>query len=448
VQTITPVLISNTRVYTGSLQEGFLSGGAVTLSYSNHYLNENTPTDVLNPSEAPNLSISFQHYLLQGFGVAVNSRTITVSKINLSTSFLNFKTQVIGTVSNVLSVYYSLVADSEDIKAKQGALESARKFYEDNKKQVQIGTLSPLDVTTAESQVASTERDLVDSQTAFQQQELQLKNLISRTGGAEPVLADVHIIPVDRIVMPERDDFPPLKDMLQRALANRSDLAAERASLHGTEVSALGTRNGVLPVLVPFGAESQAGLAGTPHTLSFGRYSETADPYFVGGVGNALGQVFRRNFPTERVGVYFQASLQNRQAQADYGIDQLQLRQQQLTTAKDFNQVAVDVSNYVVALQQARARYEAAVKNRVLDEQLLDAEQKKFALGASTPYNVIQQQRDLAAARATEISTLASYSDARIALDQTLGTTLETNHISIDEVRSGKISTPVSPPAP
>jgi outer membrane protein len=93
----------------------------------------------------------------------------------------------------------------------------------------------------------------------------------------------------------------------------------------------------------------------------------------------------------------------------------------------------------VVALRQARVRYEAAVKNRVLDEQLLDAEQKKYNLGASTSYSVIQTQRDLVSAKASETASLVAYSDARISLDQTLGTILQTNHVAVEEARGGTL---------
>jgi outer membrane protein len=447
VLSLTSVLIQNQRIYTGSVQEGFLSGGAVTATYNNHHLSENAPSDVLNPSVAPNLAVSFQHNLLQGFGVAVNARNITVAKINLQTSDLNFKTQVIGTIVNVLNAYYSLIADYEDLKAKTRALEVAQRFSDDTKKQLEIGTLVEIDLTRAESQVASGQQNLVNSQTNLRQHDLQLKNLISRNGVADPVLVSAQIVPVDRIVVPNNEDLPPLRDLVEKALANRSDLAAEKANVTTAEVLSLGTRNGVLPTLVAFGSESQAGLAGTPRPVVTGKVVETADPYFAGGIGNALGQVFRHNFPTESIGVGFGTQLGNRQAQADYGIDQLQLRQTQLTAQKDLKQAQVDVLNSVVALRQAMARYDAAVKNRILAQQLLDAEQKKFTLGASTPYNVIQQQRDLVAAQSTEISTLVTYSNARISLDQTLGTTLETNHISIADARSGKVAQPSSVPA-
>ena len=173
---------------------------------------------------------------------------------------------------------------------------------------------------------------------------------------------------------------------------------------------------------------------------------------FTGGIGNALDQVFRRNFATEIAGVFFQEPIRNRQAQADYAIDQLQLRQTQLSNRKDFNQVEVDVRNSVVALQQARARYRCrAQEPRAPAKQLFDAEQKRFRLGASTPYNVALQQRDLINAQSSAVAALVTYNTARVALDQTLGTTLEKNHVSMEEVKSGRISRqsslPANPPA-
>ncbi|HLN01604.1 MAG TPA: TolC family protein [Bryobacteraceae bacterium] len=447
----TAVLIRNQRLDSGTLTEGFLSGGTGSVSYTDTHLNENAPTDVLNPSSAQTLTASFQQYLLQGFGVAVNSRNITVRKINLQTSELNFRTQVISTVVNVLNTYYSLVADYEDRTAKKSALEAAQKFYDDTKKQVDIGTLADIELTRAESQTATSQQNLVNSDTSLEQDELKLKNLISRNGVEDPQLASVRIVPLDRIVIPEKDDLPPVKDLAEKALATRTDLAAEKANITASEVSALGTKNGLLPTLVGFVSTTQSGLSGTARTVNLvttaGKFVETPNPYFVGGIGDGLGQVFRRDFPTELGGEFFSAPIRNRQAQADFGIDQLQLRQQQLTTQKDLKQAQVDVLNSVIALRQARAHYDAAVKNRVLSQQLLDAEQKKYALGASIPYNVIQQQRDLVAAQSSEVAALLTYSNARVSLDQTLGTTLETNQISIADARGGKVAQPSALPA-
>ena len=448
-----PDLISGTRVHSFTIQDGFLTGGNVSVNYTDHFLNENAPSDLLNPEVSQSVTISVAHNLLRGLGIAVNARTITVAKMNLAESNVVFKQQVINTVADVLNLYYGLSADYDDLRAKRAALDVAQTFFNDTKEQERIGSLSSLDVTTAESQVATAQQDVVVSETTLRQQEVQLKNLISRTGLADPLVRETRIIPVEHIVVPEKDDLPPVPELVRQAVANRTDISLQKASVQTSEVSALGTKNGLLPVLQAFAGQTNAGLAGAPHNVFFTApngqvFEESPDPYFAGGTGNALGQIFRNNFPTEHIGAYYLANVHNWQAQADYGIDQLSLRQSQLLTQKAISQAQVDVVNAVVALRQARARYDAAVHNRILDAQLLDAEQRKYKLGASTPYNVTQQQRDLSIAQASETAALASYSNARILLAQMLGTTLDDYGISISEARTGHVMRVSTPPAP
>ena len=457
-------LIEDTRNYSVSVQQGLVSGGQVSLSYNDSYLKENTPIELVNPSNGVRAQLSVSHNFLQGFGVALNSRNITVAKANLKLSDTTFKAEVISIVANVLNLYYGLVADYQDLKAKQTALAVAQQFYENNQKQVQLGAMAPLDVTTAEAQVASSQQDLIVSQTTLAQQQIQLKNVLSRTGLADPLLVNVEIIPLDRIEVPAEDNLPPAKELIATALANRTDIATQKVNLANQEISNLGTANAVLPQLAGFASATTQGLSGVPSPVQLpsgllqGTGSTGSIPpglvpcpgapntlceyppsLFVGGVGTALGQVFRRNFPSERAGVFFNTTIRNRSAQADSNIDQLSLRQVELENLRSVNQIAVDVSNQVVGLQQARVRYQAAVRNRILSQQLLDAEQKKFALGVSTTYNVVTQQRDLATAQSNEVASLVAYSNARVALDQTLGTTLEQNGISVKEALNGRL---------
>ena len=118
----------------------------------------------------------------------------------------------------------------------------------------------------------------------------------------------------------------------------------------------------------------------------------------------------------------------------------IEIRQNELNLQKQVNQVRVDVQNAVIGMQQARARYDAAVQARILSQQTFDADKKKYDLGAGTPYQVVQDQRDLASAQSSEAQAMANYSHARIAFDQALGRTLEVNHISMDEAISGRSS--------
>jgi outer membrane protein len=139
--------------------------------------------------------------------------------------------------------------------------------------------------------------------------------------------------------------------------------------------------------------------------------------------------------------------LRNRAAQSDYVTSLLEIRQNELNLQKNISQVRVDVQNAVIGLQQARVRYEASVKSRVLTEQTLAADQKKTALGASTVFQVVQDQRDLANAQSSEVQAMANYTHARIAFDQALGNTLDVNHIALNEALNGHIARPSILPA-
>jgi len=446
VQSLVTNLIANTRVYNATYQQGFLSGGSISVTAKENYLNENAPTDLLNPSMAPNLSISGQHNLLRGFGVAVNARTITVSKINLRMSDAAFETQVSGIVAQVLNTYYSYSSTWETLKSQRSIAEVAATFYGNVKRQVDIGQTAPTELITAENQMITSQQTLVASEATLRQQEVRLKSLLSRNGTADPVLRSARIVPVDRITMPASENLPPLDEMVRQAMSRRTDLASQKANEEAAVISAQGTKNGILPTLVGFGAMSAAGLAGDPRTVISGGTVTTPDPYFVGGLGTAWAMVFRRNFPTQRGGVFYQGNITNGQAQADYAIDMLQLRQSQLGNRKSLSQVEVDVQNAVLALQQARVRYEAAVKNRELQSQLFEAESKKFEYGVSTSYDVTRQQRDMITAQSNEQGALLTYVTARIALDQTLGTILDAHRVTIAEAKQGKLQRESSVP--
>src|SRR6185503_1489587 len=395
-QSQTSALVDATRNHTATFQQGFLTGGSASVNFKDSYLKENAPTNALNPSVAQSVSISMQQNLLRGFGIAVNERNIVVARNNLAMSDLAFRSTVARTVASVLNAYWSLSNAYSDVTAKQDALDTSQRFLDDNQKRVDLGDLAQFDLITSKSQLAQSKLALVNSQTALAQDEIQLKDLISRVGTADPALEGVSIVPTGTITIPDTEESFDIKGLVAKAFENRTDLKSTEASLKNSEISAIGTRNGLLPSAQVFATVTQSGLAGAPNP----KHNGAPDGYFVGGTGTALRQVFGRNFPTENIGAFASMSLGNRQAQADFGIDQLQLRQDQLSASGARNQVEVDVTNSVVALRQARGRYQAAHANTLLQQQLVDGEQKKFQAGESTSYNVIQTQRDLATAKA------------------------------------------------
>ncbi len=442
----TTSLVTTTKLANFTVQEGFPTGATASLGFnnSNQFLNSGRPD--LNPLNTGNLTLTVTQPLLSGFGFAVNTRVIRQAKNSLKAQDYVFKQQVMATVANIVQLYWDLVSFNEQVKVSQQALTTSQKLYEDNKKQVEIGTLAQIAIVQAEAEVATREQDVTVAQTNVLQQETIIKNVLSRNGVASPAIQSAHIIPLDKIRVPGTEPIEPLQDMVERAFAERPELFSSRLNIENSRISITGDRSALLPAVNAFVTMTNNGQAGpistqTPLPGNF----RSPDPFFVGGYGSLLSQVFGRNFPDYRVGVQLSIPLRNRAAEADYIRDTMTLRQSELQLQKQINQIRVDVQNAAVSVQQARVRYQAANKSRILEEQTLDAEQKKYALGASTIYNVIQIQRDLTTAQGNEVTAESNYIKARANLDFVTGQILTANKIDIDEAYKGQVSRPPSP---
>jgi outer membrane protein TolC len=384
------------------------------------------------------VQIYLRHNLLQGFGTGVNGRFIRVAQKNIQAAQETFRSQLLNVVANILNLYWDLVTDNDDLAVRRRAVDQAQKFYDDTRQQIDLGVVPRFEASQAQSNVTNSRQLLAIAQATAQQQENLLKNAISRNGLEDELLDSAQIVPLDRIEVPDQDNLPSLRDLVAKALANRPDVALARINDETAEISAEGTANGVRPSLQAFAAVKASGLAGTatpPVTIS--GQSVTAEPYYVGGLGTALGQVFRDNFPSRNAGFLFAGTIHNRVAQGDYGVEQLQLRQGDVVERRNQNQLVVDISNYMVALRQARSRYAQAVDSRRLQEELLEKSQQAFSFGALTIRDLEAAETSLVAAQETEVATRSAFSHARISLDQVLGQTLDVNHVSVDQALKG-----------
>jgi outer membrane protein TolC len=442
----TNFLITRQDMNNLGVQKGFLTGTTVSLGLSNSTVTNNSMRADFNPATSGALSLSFTQHLLQGFGWSVNSRQIRIARNNREVSDLTFKLQVVTTVTAVMELYWDLVAFNESVRVAQDALTASQKLLDDNKRQVEVGTLAPIEIVRAEAQIATGEQDLLVAQTRVLQQETIIKTALSRTGVASPTVAGAHIIPIDHIQMPGVEPTAPIQDLNALALTSRPELAQSRIQLLNQELTMKGSKNGLLPTLDVVASLANNALAGQVNTLPAPAgtvHSNT--PFFIGGYGTVLSQLFARNFPNYSAGFNLSVPLRNRAAQAQVITDELTYRQQQLGLQRLENQVRVDVQNALIGLMQARAQYQAAVKGVLLQQQSLDAEQKKLALGASTIYNVILMQRDLVTAQSNQVTAEAAYVKARVELDRSTGQILNNNNISLDEAFKGVVSRPPSP---
>ncbi|MGQ9918387.1 MAG: TolC family protein [Bryobacteraceae bacterium] len=437
VLTGTTSLVQDARVYQLQYSQNWATGTSAQLGYSSQRLKVNSLFFSLNPFTQASLDLQVTQNLLQGFGRSVNMRNILVQRNNLKVSDLQFRLQLIETVSSALNLYWDLVSFHYEVRARQQAVETAQKLLNDNRRMVELGTLAEIEVTRAEAQLYAARQDLVVAQTNLMQQEVILKNALSRTGVASPELAAVRIVPLDTMVKPDDEPLPDLEKLVSEALEKRAEIQQSRLNLESNRMNLAGIKSSLRPSLQAFAQLTNNALTGDLTT--FGAVAGVPE-IFVGGYGNLWKQILRRKFPNYSAGFSLNIPLRNRAAQSDYAASLLEIRQNELLLQKNINQIRVDVQNAVIGLEQARARYEAAVKARELAEATLRADQKKYELGATTAFQIVQDQRDLAAAQSAEVQAMANYSHAKIALDQALGRTLEVHRISVEEALRGEMT--------
>ncbi|HXA51889.1 MAG TPA: TolC family protein [Candidatus Acidoferrum sp.] len=450
----TNALIQRQNTGNFALTKGFLTGTTVSLGLNNTNAVSNNPRNDFNPSTVSSLGITVSQHLLQGFGFAVNSRQIRIAKNNREVSDLTFKLQVETTVAAVMDLYWDLVSFNKGVQVAKDALAASQQLLENNRRQVEVGTLAPIEVVRAEAEIASREQALTLADTSLLQQETILKTALSRTGVANPAIANARIIPTDQIRVPDVELITPIQEMVGQALSSRPELAQSRIQLQNQEYTVRGSKNALLPTLDIVATTSNSALAGEPNTLPpIAGTPRSNTAFFIGGYGTVLSQLFARNFPNYAIGFNFNVPLRNRAAQAQVLSDQLTYRQQQLALQRLENQVRVDVQNALIGVTQARAGYLSARKAEVLQQQTLDAEQKKLQLGASTIYNVILAERDLVTAQSNSLTAEASYAKARVELDRATGQILYNNSVSMDDAVKGVVprppsSIPATPPPP
>jgi outer membrane protein TolC len=455
-------LHSHADVFNVAYQQSFTPGTTVNVGWNNTRSSSGSAANFFNPSVQSSLTAGFSQQLLNGFGTFVGRRNIMIAKNNRKIADLVFVNQAITTVTNAINAYWELVYARENVKVQQQAVAVSEKLYNDNKKQLEIGTMAPLDVTRAESEVASGRQNLIVAQTVQLQDEQVLKNAMTKNPLA-PNLINVEIIPTDLPTPPAATESASFEDAIQEAFVKRPDLQEQAYNLKNSGIEVRATKNALLPTLTLSGQYSSSGLAGNSPITGPGVLASNGIPVVdangnpitvtgAGGVqtpifesatnapviglsqqgfGTAQNQVFTNQFPDYFASLNLFLPLRNRSAQADNARAMLTQRQLETQLQQLKNAALLDVRNTYIALEQDRARVEAAIKARELQRQTFEAEQKKYTLGASTVYNVILTQRDYVTAEGVELRALADLNEAKANFERAVGRTLEVNRVTI-----------------
>jgi len=436
---------SQTNTYNFAYNQGFATGTAVQFVFDNTYATNTNAFATYSPQLNANFKLTVTQHLLQGAGIFVNNRFIYQAINDRRITDSSFRQQLLYTVNQVENIYWALVSSYEDLQAKERALEQSKKVAADDRKQLEIGTMAPLDVVTADSSVAADQQSLIAPQSNLNYQQQIIKQAIARNLN-DPALVAAPVIPTDRVSLDELpEEKQPIEELVQEAFKQRPELEQAVLTLKNDEITVKGARNALLPIIDVYGYYGGSGLSGSANPK--------CDPALlgscassIGGYGTALQFAFDNSSPDKGVGVNMTIPIRNRLAESQQARSLMEYRQAQLRLEQLYTQIRMQVINAQFALTNDRAAVLAAEASQKFNAQSLDAEQKKLHLGASTTALVLQQSRNLAIAENSLTSSRAAYAQARASLYQLLATTLQHYGISLDDSAAGVVkSAPIVP---
>jgi outer membrane protein TolC len=442
-----PTLIQNTDSYNFQYQQGFSPGTTLSVGFQNSRITTNSFRSGYSPELASAFRATITQHLLNGFGTGVNTRFKVQAINNRRITNSAFRQQLLFTINQVENIYWLLVSAYENVLSAQRALDQSTQVASDNRKQLQIGTLAPLDVLNADNQVAQDKQTLITAQSNLEYQQLVMKQAIARNL-SDPALSQAPVIPTDRVSLVEMpEETAAAEDLVKEAYQNRPEIEQAVLNLKNDQITLKGVKNGLRPVVDAYGFFGSATLGGAANPACSpaenGPQGCTITP---GSYGDVFTGLFKGNTPDRGVGVNISIPLRNRPAQALHERSLLEFRQDQLKLQQLYTQIRMGVINAQYALTNDRAAVQAATATREYNTQALDAERKKFKYGASTTALVLQQERSLAAAENTVTSAMATYAKDRASLEQILANTLSKYNISIGDGVSGTMTQQVTIP--
>jgi outer membrane protein TolC len=443
-----PASSTNTDAYDFTYNQGFVPGTALSIAWNNSRSNTSNTLSSYTPQVNSSFKAVVTQQLLQGAGIWVNKRFIYQALNDRRITDSSFRQQILYTVNQVETIYWGLVQAYQDVQAKQHALEQSNQLLSDNRKQLEVGSMAPLDVVNAESSVAADQQSLISAQSALNYQQQVIKQAITRNLN-DATLAAAPVIPTDRVSLePISEESQPVEALVQEAFQRRPELEQAVLTLRNDEITLKGARNALLPSLDVYGFYGASIIGGPVNkNCNFAGISCTVTGNTApGGYGGVLSDLVNSTAPDKGVGFNVTIPIRNREAQSKQERSLMEYRQAELRLEQLYTQIRMQVANAMFALANDRAQVRSAQAANDYAQQSLDAEQKKLHLGASTTANVLQQQRNMAVAQDNLIAANAAYAKDRAGLYQTLASTLQHYGINLPDAAVGTVTTaPVIP---
>jgi outer membrane protein len=432
---------SSTNDYNFTYDQGFVTGSQFTMTFDNRYATTSNGITLYSPQLTSSFRAQVTQHILQGAGIWVNKRYMYQAINDRRITDSSFRQQILYTVNQVESIYWGLVSAYEDVQAKQRALDQSTKLNVDTQKQLDIGTMAPLDVVQSESTVATDKQALISSQNVLNFQQQIIKQAIARNLN-DPALSVAPVIPTDRVSLEELpEEKQPVEDLVQLAFRQRPELEQAVLILKNDAITLRGARNGLLPVFDAYGYYGGTGIGGSINPNCNATFNPNCNAIDSTGYGTAFTNAFNGSAPDKGIGFTLNIPIGNKQAQSVQARSMMEYRQAELRLEQLYTQIRMQVVNSQYALTNDRAQVVASRAAQSYAQQSLDSEQKKLRLGASTTANVLLQERNLATAENNLIAANAAYANDRAGLYQTLATTLEHYGINLGEAATGQVKT-------
>ena len=393
--------------------EQFLpTGGAYSVGYQASRAENNNLFATLNPNTQGNFTFSFSQPLLRDFGTDSTRTQILITKNNLAISDMDLRNTVVSTVRDVKNAYWDLVVAQSALAVQQQTLELSRQTLGDNRKRVEVGTMAPIDIVQAEAEVAANEENVIIAEQTVAQAQDQLRALI-----LDPRAPDFWSTTFEPADPPSLATSPvDVEAAILKALSTRLDLQQARTQLETLDIRERFFKNQALPDVTANLDYGLAGLGGTLIDRTGGggidpgqETSRTNIPY-----SEVLRDVFGFAYPTWTASVNFRYPIGRNANRVNLERQRLENEQALLQLRDLERQVVQQVRDLARQVNTNLRRVATTQAARTLAERRLEAEQKKFGVGLSTTFNVLQAQRDLAEARNNEQRAILDFEKSRV----------------------------------
>jgi outer membrane protein TolC len=401
-------VLNKTLTYNFGATKAIETGGAFRVDFNNNRQNSTSSVSTFNPSFSSSFNANFTQPLLRNRSIDTNRLNLKLTKRNKEITDLQFRSIVVSTLASVRKLYYDLIYAVENLSAQRKSLSLAQKFLNENQIKVNVGTLAPLDVVAAESEVATREEGVVIAENALAEAQDAIKRVILPRN--DPDAWKTEIVARDR---PTAQPVPVDADAaITNALQKRIDFQVVQKNLLNIEDQVSLARQGRKPTLDLFANYGTLGTGGT-QLIDLSTNQRLATP-LAGGYGDALSELAGRDFPTWNVGVNFTYPIFNRVGRNSAARGELALEQYRAVVRRAELQIANEVRTASRAVETNFKRVATTQSARTLQQRRLDAEEKKFAAGMSTNFLVTQAQRDLALAEVAEIRAISDYNKSLV----------------------------------